>query len=53
MRADTARYSALKERNFVSEEKVNDVRTNEAAAMANLRASKAAAEIARLRNNFV
>jgi membrane fusion protein, multidrug efflux system len=31
-RADTARYTALKERNFVSEEKVNDIRTNEAAA---------------------
>ncbi len=40
-RHDTARYSALKGRNFVSEEKVNDVRTSEATASANLRASKA------------
>ena len=33
-RSDTARYAALRDRNFVSEEKVNDVRTNEAAAAA-------------------
>ncbi len=52
MRADTARYVALKDRNFVSEEKVNEVRTNEAAAVANLRASKAAAEVARLQLSY-
>ena len=52
MRADTARYTALKERNFVSEEKVNDIRTNEAAATANLRASKAAVEVARLQLSY-
>jgi len=52
MRADTTRYTALKERNFVSEEKVNDIRTNEAAATANLRASKAAAEVARLQLSY-
>ena len=51
-RADTARYTALKERNFVSEEKVNEVRTNEAAATANLRASKAAAEVLRLQTSY-
>lgn len=51
-RADTARYTALKERNFVSEEKVNDIRTNEAAAAANLRASKAAEEVARLQLGY-
>lgn len=51
-RADTARYAALKDRNFVSEEKVNDIRTNEAAATANLRASKAAAEVARLQLSY-
>ncbi len=50
--ADTARYTALKNRNFVSEEKVNDIRTNEAAAAANLRASKAAAEVARLQLSY-
>ena len=52
MRADAARYTALKERNFVSEEKVNDIRTNEAAAAANLRASKAAVEVARLQLSY-
>ena len=52
MRADTARYTALKERNFVSEEKVNDIRTNEAAAAANLRASKAVVEVARLQLSY-
>ncbi len=51
-RADTARYTALKERKFVSEEKVNDIRTNEAAAIANLRASRAAAEVARLQLTY-
>lgn len=51
-RADTARYTALKERNFVSEEKVNDIRTNEAAATANLGASRAAAEVARLQLSY-
>lgn len=51
-RADTARYTALKERNFVSDEKVNDIRTNEAAATANLRASRAAVEVARLQLSY-
>ena len=51
-RADTARYTELKGRNFVSEEKVNDIRTNEAAATANLRASKATAEVARLQLSY-
>jgi len=51
-RADTARYTALKERNFVSEEKVNEVRTNEAAASANLRASRAAEEFSRLQLSY-
>ncbi|WP_263769822.1 efflux RND transporter periplasmic adaptor subunit [Propionivibrio soli] len=51
-RSDTARYTELKQRNFVSEEKVNDIRTNEATANANLRASKAAAEVARLQLSY-
>ena len=51
-RADTARYAALRDRNFVSEEKVNDVRTSESAAGANLRASKAAEEVARLQLSY-
>jgi multidrug efflux system membrane fusion protein len=52
MRADTARYVALKERNFVSEEKVADIRTNEATATADVRASKAAVEMARLQLSY-
>ena len=52
-RADTRRYATLKERNFVSEEKVNDIRTNEATAAANLRASKATVEVARLQLSYV
>ena len=51
-RADTQRYSTLRERNFVSEEKVNDIRTNEAAATANQKASAAAAEVARLQLSY-
>lgn len=51
-KADTSRYAALKERNFVSEEKVNDVRTNEATASANLRASKAATDFAALQLSY-
>ena len=51
-RSDTARYTALKQRNFVSEEKVNDIRTSEAAAGANLRASKAAEDVARLQLSY-
>ena len=52
MRADTARYTQLKERNFVSEEKVNDIRTNEATAAADLSASRAAVEVARLQLSY-
>ena len=51
-RADIARYTALRERNFVSEEKVNEVRTNAATATANLRASQAAADVARLQASY-
>ncbi|GHU05668.1 RND transporter [Betaproteobacteria bacterium] len=52
MRADTARYTALRERNFVSDEKVHDVRTNEATSAADLRASKAAVEVTRLQLSY-
>lgn len=46
-KADTARYSELRQRNFVSEEKVNEMRTNEAAQAATLNADKAAIDLAR------
>ncbi len=51
-RSDTARYTALRERNFVSDEKVTDVRTNEVAAAAILRSSQAAVELARLQLTY-
>lgn len=46
-RADTARYLALQSRGFVSEEKVNEMRTIEAVATAALRADQATVELAR------
>ncbi len=46
-RADTLRYLALQGRGFVSEEKVNEMRTTEAVAMAVLRADQAAVDLAR------
>lgn len=51
-RADVARYVALKERGFVSDEKVNEVRTAEAAAMATVKADQAAVELARLQLSY-
>lgn len=46
-KADMARYTELRQRNFVSEEKLNEMRTNEAAQAATLNADKAAADLAR------
>ncbi|MBK8577315.1 MAG: efflux RND transporter periplasmic adaptor subunit [Candidatus Accumulibacter sp.] len=46
-RADVTRYLALQGRGFVSEEKVNELRTAEAAAAATLKADQAAVELAR------
>lgn len=51
-RIDVERYQALKSRGFVSEEKVSDMRTNEAASEATLRADKAAVELARLQLSY-
>jgi len=51
-RADVARYVALKERGFVSEEKVSEVRSNEAALAAAVRAGQAAADAARLQLSY-
>jgi multidrug efflux system membrane fusion protein len=50
--ADLERYQGLKSRGFVSEEKVNEVRTNEAAAAATLKADQAALELARLQLSY-
>lgn len=46
-KADTARYVELRGRNFVSEEKVNEIRTVEATAAATLGADHAALGLAR------
>lgn len=51
-KADVDRYVALKDRNFVSEEKVNEVRTNAAAIQATARADQAAVELARLQLSY-
>ncbi|MBS1130946.1 MAG: Secretion protein HlyD [Proteobacteria bacterium] len=50
--ADVERYSGLKARGFVSDEKVNEVRTNEAAAAATLKADQAGLELARLQLSY-
>jgi multidrug efflux system membrane fusion protein len=51
-RADVERYTALKARGFVSDEKVNEVRTAEAAAVATVKADDAALELARLQLSY-
>lgn len=50
--ADLERYIALKAKGFVSEEKVNEVRTSLAAATATVQADKAALELARLQLSY-
>ncbi len=50
--ADVERYLGLKARGFVSDEKVNEVRTNAAAAAATLQADQAALELARLQLSY-
>lgn len=45
-RADVQRYVSLQARGFVAEEKVNELRTAEAAALATLKADKAALDLA-------
>ncbi|RIX49536.1 MAG: efflux RND transporter periplasmic adaptor subunit [Rhodocyclales bacterium GT-UBC] len=50
--ADVERYVTLKAKGFVSDEKVNEVRTNAAAAAATLKADQAAAELARLQLSY-
>lgn len=46
-RADVERYLALQRRGFVSEEKVNELRTAEAAAAAMVKADRASVELAK------
>lgn len=51
-RADVERYAGLKARGFVSDEKLNEMRTNEAAVAATLKADRAALELARLQLSY-
>lgn len=51
-RADVARYTALRERNFISQEKLNDVTTNATTLIAGKGGDKAAAEVARLQQSY-
>lgn len=51
-RLDAERYLGLKNRGFVSEEKLSDVRTAESAAQAQLGADEAALELARLQLDY-
>ena len=51
-RADSARYLALKQRNFISDEKLNDIRTIETAQAASLHADQAALELARAQLSY-
>jgi multidrug efflux system membrane fusion protein len=50
--ADVERYVGLKARGFVSDEKLNEVRTSEAAAAATLKADQAALDLARLQLSY-
>lgn len=51
-RADVERYVALREKGFVSEEKVAEMRTTAAATEATAKADAAAAELARLQSSY-
>ena len=51
-RADVERYVALREKGFVSEEKVGEMRTAAAATESTAKADAAAAELARLQHSY-
>jgi len=51
-RADVERYAGLKARGFVSDEKLNEMRTNEMAVAATLKADRAGLELARLQLSY-
>lgn len=51
-KADFERYTSLKARGFISDEKLNEVRTAEAAATATVKADRAALELARLQLSY-
>lgn len=51
-KADLVRYSELRGKGFVSEEKVNEIRTNVDASAASVRADQAAADFASLQESY-
>lgn len=51
-RADVERYTGLRAQGFVSQEKLNEVRTNEAAYVATMKADQAVLELARLQLSY-
>ncbi|RCS58559.1 efflux RND transporter periplasmic adaptor subunit [Parvibium lacunae] len=51
-KADLERYTALVKQGFVSEEKLNEYRTNESAVAATIKADQAALELARLQASY-
>lgn len=51
-KTDVERYTALVKQGFVSDEKLNEYRTNEASAQAAFRADQAALEVARLQASY-
>lgn len=51
-RADVERYIALREKGFISEEKVGEMRTAAAAAESSAKADAAAVELARLQHSY-
>lgn len=51
-RADVERYIALREKSFISEEKVSEMRTAAAATESTARADAAAVELARLQHSY-
>ena len=50
--ADVERYAGLKAKGFVSDEKLNEMRTSEATAQATLKADRAALDLARLQLSY-
>ncbi len=51
-KGDLERYQTLKEKGFISDEKLNEVRTALAAALATVKADQAAVELARLQLSY-
>lgn len=51
-KTDLTRYAELRSKNFISEEKLNEIRTNQDTSAANAKASQAALELAQVQQAF-